>query len=442
MYFCFTRFSIMALLLMSIAVSVSARELPLGTYQSRLGGDEKSNQWQLQFETDGRYVLLVNGNSLQPIEKGKFKIERATLTLGDESRGPKPKLYHWTFVHKQLRLRLIGEARRVGDVFLTQGPWDKLGDPLPPDPLDAIDTQSLPSELVEWSSHHNPQFREIAADRLRECGEAALPLLVSLLDDEAGYVAEKAAASLAKLGATAAPAKAVLVEAALTRSDWVALDATDAVIKIDPRSDQIVPALQRLMRDENRNVQIAAAATLRDTRPDQIRMVAKALSAMTSEDKYLRSRVADELAKCGDAVGEDGVGALRKLLCDRDEYVRGSAAKAVGQLGPVAKDTLPELIQLLDDENSVNRTYAVVALSEIGPEAKAAVPKLVKIMAERSYLDEGRAATTALRKIAPDQLAAIERRPYLIGGGITAFVLLFGVWLVRRRRKRTQADRV
>ena len=61
--------------------------------------------------------------------------------------------------------------------------------------------------------------------------------------------------------------------------------------------------------------------------------------------------------------------------------------------------------------------------------------KLVQIMSERPYFDEGVAAKTALGKIDPGELAAIERRPYLIGGGIAAILLVATVWFLRRRRK-------
>ena len=43
------RFPFMLLILASFATAASAREFPPGTYQSRLGGDEKSNQSQLEF---------------------------------------------------------------------------------------------------------------------------------------------------------------------------------------------------------------------------------------------------------------------------------------------------------------------------------------------------------------------------------------------------------
>jgi HEAT repeat protein len=423
-----------AFILVGFATAVSAREFPLGTYQSRLGGDEKSNQWQLEFGKEGRYVLFVNGNALQPIEKGDFKVKRGTIEL-DDGTGL-PKLYRWTIDHKQLRLRLISEPRRVGDVHLTQGPWDKLGDPLPVDPLDAINTGSLPGDLIEWSTHHNPEFRQIAAERLSEQGEAALPLLVSLLNDESPFVAEKAAASLARLGATAKPAKAALLDVAQNESGWLALYATEAVMKIDPQSDQIEPALKRLMADRNWYVRIAATIMLRDARPDQIPAVVKSLSALAATDEsHGRSRVAEELAKCGSTIDPEGIATLRTLLGDQDEFVRGNAAQAAGKLALTAKDTVPELIKLLDDENSVVRTDAVVALGEIGPAANDSVPKLVQIMSERSYLEEGVAAKTALGKINPGELAAIERRPYLIGGGIAAILLLATVWFLRGRRK-------
>jgi len=416
---------------LSLSAAVAARDFSLGTYQSRLGGDETSNQWQIEFNSDGRYALHLNGNTLQPVEKGVFKVERGTISL-DDGTG-QPKSYRWNVERKQMRLSLIGEPRRVGDVHLTRGPWDKLGDPLPANPLDDIDTSPVPNDLVEWANHQNSDFRRIAATRLRDHGQAALPLLVMLLDDH--FAAEEAALSLVSLGAVAKPAEVEIAAVASSASNWVALYATDALIAIDPKSDQIVPILKRLLNDDNWHVRVAAATRLRDSHPDQISLVVQTLVKLVStDDSHGRSRVAGELAKCGEAIGPDGISALKKLLADSDEYVRGVAAEAAGQLGPAAKETVPELIKLLADNNSVVRTHAVVALGKIGPGAQDAVPELTRIMTERSYLDEGREARTALGKIAPGKLAAIERRPYLIAGGVGAAVVFIAGWFLFRRR--------
>ena len=54
--------------------------------------------------------------------------------------------------------------------------------------------------------------------------------------------------------------------------------------------------------------------------------------------------------------------------------VRRGAAKALGEIGPGAKDAVPELVEALDDEDM--DLIAVWALGRIGPAARAAVPAI------------------------------------------------------------------
>jgi HEAT repeat protein len=52
-------------------------------------------------------------------------------------------------------------------------------------------------------------------------------------------------------------------------------------------------------------------------------------------------------------------------LKDKDEEVRRYAAKALGNIGPKAKEAVPALIEALKDENLDVRYYAQEALNKI-----------------------------------------------------------------------------
>lgn len=57
-----------------------------------------------------------------------------------------------------------------------------------------------------------------------------------------------------------------------------------------------------------------------------------------------------------------------------DVEVRRAAARALGDIGPEAKEAVPELIEALNDEDM--DLIAVWALGRIGPAAVAAVPAI------------------------------------------------------------------
>ena len=67
---------------------------------------------------------------------------------------------------------------------------------------------------------------------------------------------------------------------------------------------------------------------------------------------------------------------LRAALHNPWPSVRTSAAKALGRLGPAAKDAAPDLRRCLADPSSDVRTAAAMALGFFGPVAKDAIADL------------------------------------------------------------------
>jgi hypothetical protein len=63
-----------------------------------------------------------------------------------------------------------------------------------------------------------------------------------------------------------------------------------------------------------------------------------------------------------------------EALKSTDIYIRRDAARALGEIGPEAKDAVPELVEALDDEDM--DLIAVWALGRIGPAAIVAVPAI------------------------------------------------------------------
>jgi HEAT repeat protein len=64
----------------------------------------------------------------------------------------------------------------------------------------------------------------------------------------------------------------------------------------------------------------------------------------------------------------------REALKSTDINIRREAARALGEIGPEAKEAVPELIEALNDEDM--DLIALCALGRIGPAARAAVPAM------------------------------------------------------------------
>ena len=99
---------------------------------------------------------------------------------------------------------------------------------------------------------------------------------------------------------------------------------------------------------------------------------------------------------------------LIDVLQDPDAHVRGTVARVLGQIGPVAKAAIPQLIEALKDRNEDVRRYAAFGLGQIGPDAKAAIPQLIEALKDQNFLVRSSAAT-ALRSIGPDAGVAVPQ---------------------------------
>ncbi len=65
-----------------------------------------------------------------------------------------------------------------------------------------------------------------------------------------------------------------------------------------------------------------------------------------------------------------------EALKSPDINIRREAARSLGEIGPRAKDAVPELIEALNDEDM--DLITVRALGRIGPAAKAAAPAITQ----------------------------------------------------------------
>ncbi len=96
-------------------------------------------------------------------------------------------------------------------------------------------------------------------------------------------------------------------------------------------------------------------------------------------------------------IGPAAVPYLRKEL--KNPKSRGWATYALSTLGRDARPAMRELIPSLDDSNLHTRASAARALGAIGPEAKDAVVPLLRVLKEKEKEKDGRAASAAAKAL-------------------------------------------
>jgi len=270
--------------------------------------------------------------------------------------------------------------------------------------------------LVESLKDKRTTVRNTAVVGLGLCGGAAVPALVTLVKAQATDAdsAWQAAAALELIGPAAQPALAALVEALTSQNEKVVVHAEGALGAIG-----IAPG--------------GAAAPA----------VAQLRKSLARGQVAIRSHAARALGNLG-PVAKEAVGDLVKALQDREPNVRREAAQALGKMGPVAKaavpalaaamndvdgsvtmqaamalgrigpDAVPQLIQLLRDENL--RHLAVMILADLGPAAKPAVETLASMEFDPDVdRDFRREILLTLARLGPDARAAVPALLNILG---------------------------
>jgi HEAT repeat protein len=183
-------------------------------------------------------------------------------------------------------------------------------------------------------------------ESLESGAEPAIPVLVEALGDCDGFIRWAAARTFGKL--------------ALGDSGAVAVRAG------------VVPALARLLQDDDVDVGKAAAAALESFGPQAASAVTALAKAAVVTDTEVRVASMAALGSIGPPRAGPAVPALTAGLRASDADVRRTAAETLGKLGPLARDAVPALRRALRDDNpAVRRAASDALLSILAPAAAA-----------------------------------------------------------------------
>lgn len=255
-------------------------------------------------------------------------------------------------------------------------------------------------DLLKCLHDTNPRVRYKSAYALGQTGvksDAIFEGLLGTLDDLDDRVPETSLKVLEELGA---PPKATLPKLA-KRAAKDSPPATRAVALklLGQMGPEVVPTFQILLKEANTLDQIEVIKAIAQLGPNAAPLLPD-LEAIMIKNRFWDAQedLIATFKKCGKD-GANGLGnVLRKLapeLNANDE--RGQIVlKAIGDIGPDAKGTVPLLIELLKDREAL-RLPTLDALGGIGPAASEAIPIVESLV--KNPKNKNDPAVIALRRM-------------------------------------------
>jgi HEAT repeat protein len=244
------------------------------------------------------------------------------------------------------------------------------------------DAKAQVPTLIERLHNDDPNVRSCATFALQGIdpdAKEAVPALMEALDSVS---AESAARALGAIGPEAAPAVGKLI--GLLAEPGRRQATIHALGRIGPPAKHAIPLLlgrltlkstDTATTDEQGEAAVALARIDADG-SQSIHMLTAILDDQ-SRDEWLRCSAADAL---GEIVQrrEEAVRALARAVSDPLAMVRAHAAVALGRSGLGSEHVVTALVGALNDPNPFVRTGAASALGRFGAAASAAVPALVE----------------------------------------------------------------
>jgi HEAT repeat protein len=206
--------------------------------------------------------------------------------------------------------------------------------------------------------------------------EADVPTLTARVAGPDSDARWRAARSLGDVGPKAASAVPALLKALGDTEPRVRGHAARALGLIGEKSDDAIKGLVGLVADPDPRVRRAAISALVRLRPVGKDTFALLVQVLEDADPAVVMPALQSLAEGGTAA----VPALIEGLKHKEG--RYWACIALAEMGPQAKDAVPQLTSLLSDDEPEVRMEAVMALGEIGPDAVSATPALIKTLAD------------------------------------------------------------
>jgi len=233
--------------------------------------------------------------------------------------------------------------------------------------------------------------------------QQAIAVLAAALEDDDARIRILAAETLHQINPELSrthAARTAPVWAVLARVKGEKQTRAIAVLgHIGPPAQQAAATLLELLDDPDLSLRLEASQALVQVDPAQAeRAVSVWIDVLRSTDTQLQQRATTAFESLGPDVAASAA-ALGRALYDQQPYhVRLAAVHALGRMGAAANPALPDLLAVLKRRDPRILDPVMIVLMQIGPPARDAVPDLVDLTRNATY--SGR-ATAALQVIDP-----------------------------------------
>lgn len=319
--------------------------------------------------------------------------------------------------------------------------------------------------LVDEAASDKVEVREAAIQGLIFVGPAIQPVLPRLLERlaaEDAMVRSSAAFAIGQLGQSGAAAVPALIAAIHQFQEGPESSLVRAISQIGP---QAVPDLLRAVRDQQFSPEHLAAVLsgmgLRAVAPLKLALGhadaavrAGAAGALGAIDPLDDETFTALLGTCQDPEASVRVSALRAVgelgdakgravveqgLADGDPQVRRTALVAFSQLPVPTKEKVNAILAALEDSDEPSRAAAARALGQLGPIAKVYAAKIVGLLDSKT-LEHRIDAVVALGRIHADQPEIVARLGQLLNDSRLAVPAAEALVAVGAAAKPAQAD--
>jgi len=239
--------------------------------------------------------------------------------------------------------------------------------------------------VLEWAGllkSQDAKQRLLAAQclaRLSPAATEAIPALTDALSDPDEEVIQPVLIALDKMGPKAKSALVAILKVLRNNDPTLRCHAVNAIGSIGPEAVAAVPALIDRLKDTDVLVRGNSALALGLIRQNSEGTCAALRGTLSDKEHYPRAHAALALWRITrtTTVIRDliDIAEKTKIIADAEnQYSMDNqvALQALGEMGAVAKDSVPVLIeQALHSKNTAMREAAGVALKKIDPEAAA-----------------------------------------------------------------------
>jgi len=264
-----------------------------------------------------------------------------------------------------------------------------------------------PSSYWNRQLDDGPGERSVAREQLGKGGQAAIPVLIHLLDTRSSTesasprVRWTVAELIGMIGPDAGEARDALIAALEDPDPHVQGVAAFSIPQIQTPATDAVPPLTRLLRTQH---VVPATRALSEYRGEAHPALEDLLVILQDDKRPTEDRwnAARTIGKIGPAA-IDSLPVLIALTQDREATIREHSAEAIGDIGPTASAGIPALILCLEDPATRVRRDSVRSLGYLGSQARVAIPQMLRLLTDSEELVR-HATQDALRTIAPEEL--------------------------------------